>query len=416
VERLRAGPKVVVLPSVDESGRPLGSKRPSQAVDAAEDSRAAGKRPAQGDARPAPAAPAAPQGAAERDEKARRDLRNLVEAERAADGADMDEYYARAVLSNESFGKLDTDAQFELAEDAMRGFDRRRAKAAARDAGDMDRRRAIAVVQRSDAVVQACPLCVESPRHQSHLVVATGLRVYLALPQRGSVCEGHCILAPVEHVLAQTQMDEDVHEELVYFQKHLAKMFAKRGKRVIFLEQTNLHGKRHCQVECVPLSEDEFAEAPMYFRKAILESDEEWAQNKRLVETNGRGIRKSVPSGFSYFFVEFGVGGDGYAHVIEDISQFPLDMGREVVCGVLGEPAQLVMHARRESRHAEVEAVRGFREMWRPFDWTIKLRKGVVQRPPKQPLPQQEQAEERAAAPLHSGSSDAGPAGGDDRG
>ena len=48
--------------------------------------------------------------------------------------------------------------------------------------------------------------------------------------------------------------------------------------------------------------------APLYYKKAILESDEQWSQNKKLVDTAGKGLRRSVPRGFPYFFVGFGTG------------------------------------------------------------------------------------------------------------
>ena len=40
-----------------------------------------------------------------------------------------------------------------------------------------------------------------------------------------------------------------------------------------------------------------------------------------------KGIRRSIPKNFPYFSVEFGMGG-GFAHVIEDRSQFPEHFGK----------------------------------------------------------------------------------------
>lgn len=60
----------------------------------------------------------------------------------------------------------------------------------------------------------------------------------------------------------------------------------------------------------------------MLFQKAILECDEEWAQNKKLVDLKGRNVRKAVPKGLPYFYVDFGMT-PGFAHVVENERIFP---------------------------------------------------------------------------------------------
>ncbi len=137
--------------------------------------------------------------------------------------------------------------------------------------------------------------------------------------------------------------------------------------------------QRHCLVECVPFEKLLFSEAPIYFKKALLESDEQWAQHKKVIDTKEKGandlpatvatalhcagLRRSIPKNFPYFHVEFGMDG-GYAHVIENEDMFPQDFGKvrwgragphvnwpplttrsaqEVVCGMLEEPAQILL-------------------------------------------------------------------------
>jgi hypothetical protein len=62
-------------------------------------------------------------------------------------------------------------------------------------------------------------------------------------------------------------------------------------------------------------------------QKAITESESEWAQHKKLIDTRVKGLKRSVPKGFPYFAVEFSDGG-GFAHVIEDEKSWKRDFGR----------------------------------------------------------------------------------------
>ncbi|KAI0234345.1 CWF19-like protein 2 [Lamellibrachia satsuma] len=81
-------------------------------------------------------------------------------------------------------------------------------------------------------------------------------------------------------------------------------------------------------IECVPMPREiGDGRAPIYFKKALLESDKEWTENKKVVDLSQKDIRRAVPKGFPYFAVDFGLQG-GFAHVIEDETHFPHYFGR----------------------------------------------------------------------------------------
>ena len=82
-----------------------------------------------------------------------------------------------------------------------------------------------------------------------------------------------------------------------------------------------------------PLTARDGNAAPAYYRKAILESGEEWSQHRKLHEMKNGSVRGTVPPGFSYFAVGFGVHA-GYATVIEDTDEWPADFGRDVLEGL----------------------------------------------------------------------------------
>lgn len=53
-----------------------------------------------------------------------------------------------------------------------------------------------------------------------------------------------------------------------------------------------------------------------------MECESEWAMNKKVIDLKGKDVRKAVPKGMSYFFVDFGMQ-SGFAHIIEDEQRFP---------------------------------------------------------------------------------------------
>ncbi|KAG8523388.1 CWF19-like protein 2, partial [Galemys pyrenaicus] len=112
------------------------------------------------------------------------------------------------------------------------------------------------------------------------------------------------------------------------FRRSLVKMFEDKELDCVFLE-TNLSMKKqyHMVYECIPLPKEVGDMAPIYFKKAIMESDEEWSMNKKLIDLSSKDIRKSVPRGLPYFSVNFGLQG-GFAHVIEDQHKFPHYFGK----------------------------------------------------------------------------------------
>lgn len=151
-------------------------------------------------------------------------------------------------------------------------------------------------------------------------------------------------------------------------------MFSDMDQDVVYIESyTDTKRKAHMIIECIPIPKEEGFMAPMYFKKAIMESDEEWAQNKKLVDTSKKGLRNSVPPGFPYFSVDFGISG-GYAHVIEDKAKFPHYFGKEIIGGMLDVEPRLWRKPRHENFERQKEKVLQISEWWKPYDWTQQLK------------------------------------------
>ena len=150
-------------------------------------------------------------------------------------------------------------------------------------------------------------------------------------------------------------------------------MFHEENRGVLFLEMALEPKKRkHTVIECIPLPMDLAADAPIYFKKALSESDELWSQHAKIFETKGKGLRRSVPKDFPYFYVEFGLD-DGFAHVVEDFDLFPRYFGKEVIGGMLELEPAAWLRPKKQGFEAEKKRVLDFVPQWEKFDWTKQL-------------------------------------------
>lgn len=103
----------------------------------------------------------------------------------------------------------------------------------------------------------------------------------------------------------------------------VTQFFNSKNQDVVFFETaTRLHKYPHMLINCVPLPRDVGDMASIYFKKALLECETEWSMNKKVVDLKGKNIRKGVPKGLPYFWIDFGMD-PGFAHVVEDQQLFP---------------------------------------------------------------------------------------------
>ncbi|XP_064433584.1 CWF19-like protein 2 isoform X2 [Mirounga angustirostris] len=249
-------------------------------------------------------------------------LNDLVKNEKMGTAENQNKLFIR--MASKFMGK--TDGDYYTLDDLF--VSKAAEKERSGEEEENQRRKAIAEHQSLAAQMERCLYCLDSSQFPKHLIVAIGVKVYLCLPNFRSLTEGHCLIVPSQHHRAATLLDEDVWEEIQMFRKSLVKMFEDKGLDCIFLE-THMGMKKHCHMvyECIPLPKEVGEMAPIYFKKAIMESDEEWSMNKKLIDLSSKDIRRSVPRGLPYFAVDFGLQG-GFAHVIEDQRKFPHYFGK----------------------------------------------------------------------------------------
>ncbi|XP_021749566.1 CWF19-like protein 2 [Chenopodium quinoa] len=285
---------------------------------------------------------------------------------------DGDRHLAQTIMKNQKYS-LSTQADDEY------DFDGAPAKKSKRKGADNENRSHSKqnVAKRIVTQQERCQFCFENPKRPKHLVVAIANFTYLMLPQFQPVAPGHCCISTLQHELATRMVDDNVWEEIRNFKKCLIMMAAKQDKEMIFLETVLwlAQQRRHCLIECIPLPKDIAKEAPLYFKKAIDEAEDEWSQHnaKKLIDTSQKGLRGSIPKNFPYFHVEFGLS-RGFVHVIDDETEFKSSFGLNVIRGMLQSQDENMYRRRQyESIEVQKEALAAFARDWDPFNWTKQL-------------------------------------------
>ncbi|XP_041796321.1 CWF19-like protein 2 [Chelmon rostratus] len=291
-------------------------------------------------------------------------LKEMVRREKMSSAQDQNALYSR--MAAKMMGKTDGD-NYTLDDMFVSGAAQREGEG--REEERM-RSRAIGESRRLAASMEKCQHCFSSQELQKHLIVAIGSKVYLSLPAGVSMTEGHCLICPLHHHCSATGLDEDVWSEIQLFRRTLVRMFESQELDCVFMEtHMNPRKRQHMVLECIPLPRELGDMAPIYFKKAIMECDEEWAMNKKIVDLSSKHIRQAIPRGLPYFAVDFGLQG-GFAHVIENEHKFPHYFGKEVVGGMMDLEPRRWRKFIRENFDDQRKKVLQFAQWWKPYDCT----------------------------------------------
>ncbi|XP_010769070.1 CWF19-like protein 2 [Notothenia coriiceps] len=291
-------------------------------------------------------------------------LKEMVRREKMSSAQDQNALYSR--MASKMMGKTDGD-NYTL--DDMFVSSAAQREGEGREEERM-RSKAIGESRRLNASMERCRHCFSSRELQKHLVVAIGSKVYLSVPAGVSMTEGHCHICPLQHHCSATGLDEDVWSEMQLFRRTLVRMFESQELDCVFMEtHMDPRKRQHMVLECLPLPRELGDMAPIYFKKAILDCDEEWAMNKKVVDLSSKDIRHAVPRGLPYFAVDFGLQG-GFAHVIENEHKFPHYFGKEVVGGMMDLEPRRWRKMIRENFDDQRKKVLEFAGWWKPYDCT----------------------------------------------
>lgn len=245
--------------------------------------------------------------------------------------------------------------------------------------------------QKMNKVLDTCPLCHHEDRQPPQdlpiaPILALGTRVYLTLATEPELkgAEGGAVVVPISHRTNLLECDDDEWEEIRNFMKSLTRLYHEQGREVLFYENAAApHRRLHAALVAVPIPWDLGDTAPAFFREAVLATEEEWSQHKKLIDTGkkareGAGklaFRRSIAKEMPYFHVWFTIDG-GLGHIVEDSSRWPKGdlFAREIIGGMMDcEPDNIKKQGRWSRGDPRAEA---FKKRWRKFDWTRALTEG----------------------------------------
>jgi hypothetical protein len=161
--------------------------------------------------------------------------------------------------------------------------------------------------------------------------------------------------------------------------KCLIQMYATTKRAVVFYEDASHPGlHRHPAMIAVPMTQQQFTQAPAYFTQALNTAESEWATHRPIINTGDAslgkyGFRKRIAKEAPYFHVWFTLEG-GMGHIVEDEARWGngemwvrsilggglLDIER----GIWGKLGRWTGYDNR---------VEGFKKKWDQWDWTKAL-------------------------------------------
>jgi hypothetical protein len=239
-------------------------------------------------------------------------LQQMLMRDKIRGPMDMDANLAASIVSSQKFKVFNEDDEYGQErgggfEHMLRAYESKDSKQSVMQVQQRERARQMSEMQKLNATESNCHYCRQSPKFLGHMVVATGTTCYLALHAR-AIVDGHCFIAPIDHVVSGSSFDETTADEVRNFKKSLIQMFASIGKDCIFYE-TVMHIKRnpHTCIECVPVAKRrvnpvivarsllrtcalyshllrEATVAPGYFKKAISEHGSEWSTHPKIID------------------------------------------------------------------------------------------------------------------------------------
>jgi hypothetical protein len=225
---------------------------------------------------------------------------------------------------------------------------------------------------RQDQMTAKCWWWIDSSNFARHRLLALRSRV---LAWRGSVSNTRSTLylVPLKHVESLTAAEDEVWEEIQRFQSSLRTCLPRTQECLVCETVLNNTGFWQTKLEAIVVPNNTWLDAPLFFKSALTEEAQDWGTHQKLMLTVDKGLRRSVPKNFDYFYLQWDHATlAGYAQMIES-KDFPRDFGVDTIAGMMEmDPMRF-----RRNQKARPEQRQGILtlEKFKPFDWTVDLDK-----------------------------------------
>ncbi|CAD8209009.1 unnamed protein product [Paramecium pentaurelia] len=224
--------------------------------------------------------------------------------------------------------------------------------------------------------ISECEFCLSNEQLSQYYILSQSTNAMLVLPKsRFYNAYTHLLIVPMEHVQCIRDVEDETYEEIRNFQKCLVGAFDKVNMECIFYENAfKFKYVPHAIIECVaiPYKISKEANLNLYFKQGMDELDGFWSTHKKIIEIqkNKGGIRKQIPKGFAYFYVDFSLK-LGYAHVIENENNFSSNFAREILASILSVEKSNVLSPKPRTEIEAKQENDAFQLIWKQYDWTV---------------------------------------------
>lgn len=228
-----------------------------------------------------------------------------------------------------------------------------------------------------DRIMSKCWWWLESSQFAKHRLVSLGNHVSLVMaPLNLSLTAGrHLYIVPIKHAESLVACEEEVWDEIKRFQTSLRNLFEKEYKQGVLFSETVLPTNNFWQskMEVIPIKRKLWLDSELFFKSTLTEmADESNGTHNKLLSTSEKGLRRTIPKGFPYFFVEWDAPSQGYAQIIES-SDFPVDFAADTIAGMAGMDPLRFKKKQKFTPENERKHILDFLEKWKKYDWTDAL-------------------------------------------
>jgi len=310
-------------------------------------------------------------------------LEDLLRREKIEGVQDYDSNYAHHIMKKGGKFKMqheDEDEAYNLGD-----YEHSSKKMDGLKRDEKRRRQEVGDKQRIQVNMDKCTRCLESKKFgRKDALISVSSHAYVCMYEMPQcIVPDQVFIAPREHVQAITDLDDTACTEIRNYQKCLVRYFEAQNppRAVIFAEsaihrvsrdQALLGAGPHTAIVAYPVEYELLQQARGYFKKAFDEAEDEFiTQHKKVIETDCRGgVRAKVPKNFAYVHVDFALGG-GYAHVVEDVAEFPRNFVQQTIAGMC---ELTVLDRAYHSKDIYRNVCADFKKRFAEVDWTQALK------------------------------------------